>query len=421
MTTKESTEVAVVDAEETVTAVTYSDVALQKTLTEAKTLLVRTFPFLAFIVISTKYQIMPVEDDPAIKTMGAGMVGVSPIVYINQEFLMEKLTNVHERTFVIAHELLHIFFQHFGYAKLKGWDHQLFNIAADYFINYLIDSLESPHLAVPEFGVLLDEKYADMSSNEIYLKLLEESDGEPQKALGNFDAPGEPGGNSALDEIPQEGLSNDQRAELRASLSASLNNCNMPGNVRNSALVSALYDLLEPTQPWREVLADFVTKARNEYYSYSRYNSRSGEIIMPSSTGDKINLLFGVDTSGSMTDENLAEALTELNAIVNDFENWKITFVTCEMEVEQVGEYSSEIGDDFSSFSQDFIKGGGTDMNPIIMYSETLEEEPDAIIIITDGFLSEKLIETHLPVVVVVVRGGIETLDTNHTVIYIDD
>ena len=155
----------------------------------------------------------------------------------------------------------------------------------------------------------------------------------------------------------------------------------------------------------------FICKA------YKRIDLRKYE----NKLGHKINLLFGIDTSGSMSAENLAEALTELNAIVNDFENWKITFVTCEMDVELVGEYSSEIGDDFTTFSQDFKQGGGTDMNPIITFAESMEEEPDAMVIITDGYLSADLLMTHIPVIVVIVRGGIDELNTHHHVIRIDD
>jgi len=401
----------------------------EQALTEAKTLLIRTFPFMAFIVISAKYTIVD-PDDEQIQTMAATVAHGSPEILINPLFMMERLPTVQERTFVIAHEILHLYYHHLGRQRERGYHPRLWNVATDYFINYLLSDLESPNLVFPSFG-LCDAKYAGMSSDEIYLKILEEGDDNVDLIMSQYGEPGYGMGGDGeeedgtkgqpFDHVSEVELSPDQEANLQAALSASLSSGMMPGSLRNSALVNSLYELLQPSIPWRDVLRDYVVKSRDEFYTYKRYNSRSsGGIIFPSSDGDKINLLFGIDTSGSMSKDDLSEGLTELKAIVDEFQNWKVNFVTCEMDVEVVGEYSSDIGDDFTSFSQEFYCGGGTDMNPIIAYAEELDETPNAVVIVTDGYIPE-LMHSHVPVILVVVRNGIDNLKTIHEVVYIND
>ena len=390
---------------------------VEETLTSTKTRLIRTFPFLAFVVVSAKYKI---TNDPMIKTMAATVSGTQPLIYIDEEFMMEKLTCVEERSFVIAHELMHLYFMHLGRQRDHGYHPKLWNVATDYFINYLLSELKSPNLTFPKWGGLYDEKYADMSSDEIYAKLLEDADHNMEKALSPFGEVGE-GGDSPFDHVAEEDLTEDQKANIKAQLAASLQGGQLAGSMRNSALVKSLYELLEPTICWKDMLREYITKSRDEFYSYRRYNSRSGEIILPSSDGDSINLLFGIDTSGSMSNQDLAEGLTELKSIVDDFANWKVQFVTCEMDVDVVGDYSSEDGDDFTSFAQDYKRGGGTDMNPIIEHAESTDETPSAVIIVTDGYLSDELMSSHLPIIVVVTKSGNKDFESGeHLVVHIE-
>jgi len=196
----------------------------------------------------------------------------------------------------------------------------------------------------------------------------------------------------------------------------------MAGDMRNSALVKSLYNIIAPAVHWKDELADVIVQTREDRYTYNRYNARSsGGIIFPSSTGESIKMVFGIDTSGSMSDSDIAEALTELKEIVEVFTTWSINLVTCEMDVSEVGQYSSDIGDDFTTFSLDFKRGGGTDMNPIVEYAEQQQDEPSVVIIITDGYLSEDITPSHIPVILVVTRSGNPDLESAHRVIRISD
>jgi len=390
------------------------DADFEKVITKCKTMMIRTFPFMAFIVLTTKFKTYRGVD-----TMAATVVGSRPTVLINPEFTMDKLKTDEERTFVFFHEILHLFYDHLGRQVKRGYDPRLWNIAADYFINSLIISMNSKHAQFPSMG-LYDEKYIGLCSDEIYQMILDDNDGDADKAVSKFGGVG--GESGAFDEIGTADLTSDQKADLKAALSASLSSSSLAGNMRNSQLVKSLYDLISPAVNWKDELADVVMKARDEYYTYKRYNTRSpANIIFPSSDGDKVSMLFGIDVSGSMSNVDVAEGLTELKSIVESFYTWDVKFVTCEMGISVVGEYSSETGDDFSSFTTEFNRGGGTDMNPIIEYGEAMEVEPSIVVIITDGYLSEDLIPSHIPVIVVITRNGDPDFQSDHRFIHIKD
>ena len=391
--------------------------SFEKTLTTAKVQLIRTFPFLAFAVISTEYHLTTI---PQIKTMAATLVGRTPTVLINEEFLLTKLTCTEERTFVLAHDLLHLFFMHLGRQTDRGYNPRLWDAAADFCINLLLVSLKSKHLQFPAFGGLYDEKYVGMSADAIYAQLLGDSGGDADAAADKFGMPGD-GGNSPFDRISKAELTQSQVTNIKAQLAASMQGGSLAGDMRNSSLVNELYKLITPVISWREVLRNSITRSRNEYNSYRRYNSRSGVVIFPKSDGEKIDLLIGLDSSGSMGSGDIAEGLVETKSIVEEFANWNVQFVTCEMKVNVVGEYASENGDDFSSFSTNFNRGGGTDMNPIIAHAEESDHVPNVVIIFTDGFLTKELTSSHLSVIVVVTKNGNKSFTSaHHQVIHVD-
>ena len=405
---------------------------VDRTLTGVKSVLVRAFPFLAFIVVTTDFVLLHSsdEDDDArqtnerftaaeIPTMGATIVRGRPTVYINANFMMNTLTNREERAFVIAHELLHIFFEHLGRQTEQGYHHTLWNIATDYCINYMLEELQSPHLKFPAFGGLYDTKYADMSSDQIYNILKEDFQKRGQEMLDGFGEPGE-NGNSPFDDVSTVTLSPEQKADLQAALSAALQSGQAAGTMKNSSLVKALYDMITPSINWREQFADYVTNAKDEYSSYKSYNPRSQRVIFPSSDGCRIHVMYAIDTSGSMSDEDVAEGLSQIKHIVSDYANWTVQFITCDVGVETVGVYHSENGDEFGDFCTEFGRGGGTDMNPIIEHANEVDDPPDVVVIHTDGYLTQQISDSDIPVIVVVTESGNQQFKSDcHNVVFV--
>ena len=406
---------------------------------EAKISLLREFPFMSFMVMSCRH----IETD-IVPTMGATIIGGTPTVFFNPEFTCDRLQNEAERAFVIAHELLHIYFQHLGRQRDHGYNHKLWNIATDYCINYYLVDIKSKKLEFPsKFQGLYDEKYAGLSSDEIYHQLLQEAKdnlddlldqyGDPndEDGDGNGSGSGEGQGSgkkkgkgkkgSPFDEVSAEDLSADDKAQLKAQLAASLNaaaNSTKDMGTGAGNLFRKLMELVEPKVDWKQVLRDFVTTTSKYRYTFNKYNRRSTNIVFPSLTGDFINVAFGIDTSGSMSEEDLSEMLTELKGILNDFEAWTVTLMSCDTDAHLIGHYSSENGDDFASIDMKLIGGGGTDMQPMIDMADNLEtivgENPNVIIIGTDGYIPAVKGSDTIATMFLVTRNGQKEFEHTH-------
>ena len=396
---------------------TTSDVseASKQNLVTTRVDLVRIFPFFGFLIMSTDYFFTT-----ELPTMAATTVGGNKI-YVNEEFLNSM--NRKERAFVIAHEMLHIFLEHIGRQTEHNYHPKLWNVATDFCINSFITELKENRVEMPKVG-LYDNKYKAMSADQIYQILLEENDGDPEKAAGQFgeagNGDGEPAPFDVLGRIP---MSDAQRTENRQKIAASMGQHDMD-KVKNMGdgyadLIRQFEDLIESKIPWQQVLREYITQTSKNRYTYNRPSRKSyhSRIIFPTMTGDNIELVFGVDTSGSMSDKDLGEALSELHSICEDFDNWSVDLISCDTEAHLIGEYISEDGDDFASIDTGLVGGGGTAMGSMAVYANEREEQPAVCVIITDGYIPEEELDNEVedvPVIVIVTSSGNQDLKLNN-------
>jgi len=130
------------------------------------TLIITNYKFFAELLFNLK--VVEVHAGSKYKTMATD----GKILLYNPDFV-NKLTEA-EVIFVIIHELMHCANLHF--ARSLGREQKLWNCAADYAINLQIDDmrkdLNSNTLATPK-DILLDEKYRNMSAEQIYDELYE--------------------------------------------------------------------------------------------------------------------------------------------------------------------------------------------------------------------------------------------------------
>ena len=406
--------------------------------------LVRILPFMSFLVMSTEYNFT--KDVP---TMCATTVGGTKI-FVNEEFLNSMSRK--ERAFVLVHEILHIFLEHVGRQMEHGYDPQLWNIAADFQINAFIKNLNDKRLEMPKMG-LYEKRFEKKSADEIYHILLEENEGKGEGQEGEGDGEGEGQGNGSgqgkvlekygttgqpgssgmapLDNIEKTPMTEATKNENRQKIAGALSQSN-PEDIKNMGsgyadLLRAFEELIESTIPWQQVLREFITQSSKNRYTYDRVSRKTyyGGVVFPTMTGDNIKLAFGVDTSGSMSNRDLTEALSELHSICEEFDNWEVELLSCDTRANVMGEYNSEEGDDFSSINTDLVGGGGTDMAPMVEYVNDLEEQPSVLIIITDGYIPEDTLDNEVdevPVIVIVTTSGNDNLELEECqVLYMKD
>jgi len=386
----------------------------EQSLMAAKISIMRAYPFLGFLVMGTEYKFS--DEIPTMAATTKGKYG--NLIILNEKFLLETLLNKKQRAFVISHEILHIFLDHIGRQIENSYHPYLWNISADFCINSYLIEMKSNKIEMPSMG-LYDKKYKNMSADKIYQLLLEENDNDPNKAsekYGGNSIPGDDGvgggsGTRPFDEISSETVDDATKIENHQKISASLSQTdgesikNMGEGVGN--LIRVFNDLIESKIPWARILREYITDSAKSRYTYNRVSRRSTKsVIFPSMTGEHVNLVFGVDTSGSMSIKDLNDAMSELKAITEEFDSWKITFLSCDTKANMIGEYASEEGDEFVTIDKKMIGGGGTDMNPMVEYANEMEESPNAIIIITDGYIPIVDTVEEIPTILIVTRDG---------------
>jgi predicted metal-dependent peptidase len=304
-------------------------------------------------------------------------------VMYNPEFV--KTLDDKELNFVVLHEALHKVYQHMNlWRKLWKENPMLANMAADYVVNYAIhEADEQSEIAKRPDSALFDLQYKGMTTKQIFdlLKKDMEQNG------GN-------GGGSGHDTHDWEGaesLSDDEVKETAKQIDQALRQGEiirgkMQGNKNRS-----VNELLEPKVNWREQLRDFVTATckNKDKTSWKRPHKRfiGHDIYMPSMIGESIGqIVVGIDTSGSIGDKELSEFLTEVVAICDDVSPSSIELLYWDTHVAGHETYNQG---DYHGLVQTTkpAGGGGTTVGCVNQYIKDKRIQPEAIIILTDGYV----------------------------------
>lgn len=290
-----------------------------------------------------------------------------------------------ELKFVLMHELMHCVLKHCtrGFGKL----HLLYNIACDIVVNSVIlEAMGQSEMMVdrsPVMHLAPDGKEGrDYSAEEIYRMLLCKTPEEIADIYGNgiFDS------HDVWVNIVSSGLMEDiwNRNINEASKAAGYGSGLPEGIKRLVAEVEAA-----PKVDWRQVLHDFIQKSREDFTFAPPDNRYSDDFILPSfrsplDGGIVEKIWFVVDTSGSVTDKAVGEAMKEIR-----------------MAIEQIGQLSgyisffdAEVSEPVTFENVSDIKkikpvgGGGTSFAAIFDRLPQFfnNELPAAIIVITDGY-----------------------------------
>lgn len=331
----------------------------------------------------------------AFNTAGAIVHSGGNLIYFSDDFFRNKLTTKYERAFVLYHEVLHIFTRTVE-RKLQMFtsekDMKKFAAAADFYINSVASGWyrdaqgkqqTNPKFAkflhFPKCGGLRDEKFIGLSDYEIFEKL-------PDSDMPNFDDHFDVAAN------PKQSLKN-----LQFAISAAIEATQSKTAGDNELdIIDSIYAMTKPVVRWQDKLTDKLSSLIKSNPTYTKVNRRSKDVIFPSKTGECVNLVIGIDSSGSMDDDtDKVRCLSETMSILNTFDAWKVWIVTCDTKPHLMGLYDSvETG---APKSIKFVGGGGTQMAPLIRYAKDLAaagEEITACIVMTDGYLSGGDIES---------------------------
>ena len=321
-----------------------------------------------------------------------------------------------EFTFVVLHETLHKAYRHMTtWRKLADQDAQLSNMACDYVINLQLKDLDPNEnfMSVPTKDgkpiALLDEKYRGLNTKQVFDMLKEDK----EKGRGVF-ADGDDGDSmDTHDWAGAKNLSDEEKTALAKEIDQAIRQGIIAHNKTvgggRGGLDRALEEMVQPEVDWREVLREFVKATCNakDASSWRRVNRRflSTDTYMPSMVGEQVgHLVIGIDTSGSIQGRELSEFLAEVQAIATEVHPEKVDLLYWDSEVAGHEEYDMTSLPNIVSSTQP-KGGGGTDPTCMIDYMREKGIKPEAIIVLTDGYIDNWGADWNAPILWTIVRN----------------
>lgn len=355
-------------------------------LARAKIRLLQEHPFVGQLALGMPFVILENDNE-----MGLGTAGTDGRhVWFNRGFI-QKLTD-DELLFLVAHEVCHPMFEHC--TRRRGREPNRWNVAADVVINHML--IEDRIGSMIKGGVHLPDYFQKGNGRtEVIYDLLEDkvqyiqSAGSGCGGDGNdSDDPNNKGkGIASLDSMSDASPNGDQsqeaefEADMKIRVAAAAQAAKAAGKL-SANQARFVEEILNPKVDWREVLARFVVKCRDDQRTWARPNRRfaSQGLVVPSRSGEQMGeLVVAIDTSGSIGAKELSQFAAEIKAICQDARPVTLHVVYFDHAVCHHDKFGRE----------DEVKiephgGGGTAFSPIFRFIEDNAIEPVATVVLTD-------------------------------------
>jgi predicted metal-dependent peptidase len=323
-------------------------------------------------------------------------------LYYNTQFF--NAMNNKEIEFVVAHEILHMVFDHIG--RREDRNPMIYNISADYIVNNTLvrDRIGTIPSIVQCYQ---DFKYEGWTSEEVYDDVYEEAKkngDEYLKQLGemldeHLDMDGDNDGSSDGD-LGEDGNGNatsskkptyskddmkkikDEIKENVISAAQSAGAGNVPG-----AVARMIKELTEPKMNWREIIRQSVQSSIRSDYTFSRPSRKgqmSGAVLPSMDFQDTIDIAVCIDMSGSIGEVQGKDFLGEVKGIMDEFPDYNIKVWCFDTQVYNEEDFAANDGKDLLDY--ELMGGGGTDFMANWTYMKDQDYVPKKLIMFTDGY-----------------------------------
>ena len=378
---------------------------IEQSISRLKIDLVRKRPFYGVILMKLN-EIKESSSTYIMSTDGSS-------IYYNKKY-MENL-NEAERNFYLLHQLYHCIFMH--PSRMINKDIKIANIAADFLVNYYIDIEKNDFkkagiiISVPKDAYMIkDEKYKlelnKLSFEQLYEKIYNQKENKisatPQQITKNNNSNGNNsstlniyGNNIDLNKIKSDLIlpkniektsSNMRRIIQESIITSKVYGSKLIGDMPGS-LIRRITELIGTRVPWYKYLRRYLSNIMQDDTSFDTpdKNHIYRKMILPGPYEDENyieDILFLIDTSGSISEEDLNNFLFQAYNICKDFEaNGKVIF------------FDSIVQDVFDINKENLNKlplygGEGTDVNVALKYVKDKKLKYSCILVLTDGYFN---------------------------------
>ena len=372
----------------------------------SKTLMFKE-PFYGLFLISLNKEI-----NDAVSTACVAKDGINTKLVISPKYWDTISDNV--KIAVLKHELLHIAFKHLQMFD-QYQEKELLNVAADLEINQYIEDTykdetwEGLELTNAPWAALKlpvkagTRKYYDLLQQEMqanpdgdvakFVQAMKDANGDGEareitlgdgtkvtvKASHEFWKQYE-----NMDEAEKKLMEKQIEHQLKDTANQVLKQRGtIPGELKE--LIDSLYVTEEPVIDWRAYLRRFNGMASKVFTKKTRRKPNKRFFGNPAlKIKQKKNTLVAIDTSGSVSKNDLKEFLSEIHHI------WKtgtqVTVVECDASIGRVYEYKGEMAE-----AKEVTGRGGTSYEPVMQYLWDHKDKYQNLIYLTDGECSTRM------------------------------
>ena len=356
----------------------------EQRITKARSAIMRNEDFTAISPILMIGSWSVVDDMPTAATNGRDVIYGRKFVDECDDKLLR---------FVVLHEYYHVMLQHMTtWATLDKEDAKLSNIAKDMVINLMLKEAD-PHgqfLTIWEHAYC-DQQYKGLDTGEVYRRLKQQSKSQPQ---GQQMDEHQPGGGEPGDESEGEGgmkpLTAAEAEAVAKAVDTALRQGALIAGKLGHGMARDVEALLEPVVPWQDVLRDWLkSTAKGEDLSTWRRPARrwlGQDIYMPSRYTESVErIAIGIDTSGSIGEDALRRALSEVAGACETVSPEFVDVIYWDAAVAAHEVYEGERVKDIANVTKP-KGGGGTDVRAMFDYMDKRGIKPQAVIMFTDGY-----------------------------------
>jgi predicted metal-dependent peptidase len=318
-------------------------------------------------------------------------------LYINPEFFA-GLTEL-QRIEVLEHECKHIIEMHPIRGKnISKENHKDWNIACDSKINGPLTSLHEMGVTEERLAKEIKGYISGGTSEYVYSQIRQERQRRKQNGEGEGKF-GDTVDDHSMWEDGEAGEVNEDFAKntVKKALEKAVEKCGGAGNVP-SDVQAALNKLRKSSVNWKQQLRRFFCR----YGKFSKINTRKrrnrrfGLLVSGKKVKPHTHIAIAVDTSGSVSDDELEQFFSEIKKIHAN--GVKMTIIEADCVIKNMYEYDPKKPVQISG-------RGGTAYMPAIQRATELEV--DGLIYFGDGdIFNETLIKPKFPVLWALVRNS---------------
>lgn len=379
-------------------------------------------PFFAYLILNLKIKEFDKKTKDLMKIMGmplSACIDAYGNLHYNKDWF-NKLDD-EQMKFVLCHEVLHNALLHLIRKGRRVYE-EIYRLAVDLAVNNILvnDGMTSPKEGLIPYNNIyefkdekgkaikgkkgkpividrLDKKSYEQIYDEIKRKLNKKQlknmkgfDGHIIAVVGDNDGDGKDKkenkgkGTGKIIKISQKEYDKISKKWKKAIVTAAAH-CKQRGEIP-AGMQRMIDELLDAKVNWKHMLQKYISSMIPVDYSYTFPSKRSIStgFYMPHLLREMLEVVVAVDTSGSISQKELTEFLSECISIAKSFVNLRMTMIICDCNISDIIEVTN--GNIQKIMDLKIKGGGGTSHKPI--YSHIKENMANTKILInfTDGY-----------------------------------